>query len=426
MAEQITESVQLAEAESLGSGKYKVLCISEGRGSSGVYPRETLIEAANNKLIGRSTFAYLDHPSASEAHDRPERSVRDLAGVFTSDAYWDENHKGLVAEMQVFAPYRELIAEMKDHIGLSIRGDGEIEMREGQRTITSLSHIQSVDWVTKAGRGGRVLELLESARPDKVNARAVRHGIAEATANDVREQLQAALRTAHAGFRWVYVRDFDDSRVWFEGTTRSDDDQALTTDATYQQSYATDGAAVTLTGGLTEVRQVISYVPVNPTAAPTTTQEALVAELSEADAVKLRSSVAEAEAARDTALAEAATTRAELDAYKARDTARPGIAAKVAESKTLGARTQARLVESVLAALPIADGKVDEPKLAAAIESAVKTAQDEIADYTPPAPANVFGTFGSLAESAGQPADITESDIDASVGSAFGRTAKGN
>ncbi len=134
------EGTILEAATDTGGSRYRVLCISEGRGSSGVYPRETLMEAARNKLIKRGTFAYLDHPSASKNRDRPERSVRDLAGVFTSDAVWSEEHKGLVAEMRVVGPYRQLVGEMADHIGLSIRGDGEIEMREGQRTITSLAH----------------------------------------------------------------------------------------------------------------------------------------------------------------------------------------------------------------------------------------------------------------------------------------------
>ena len=162
----------------------------------------------------------------------------------------------------------------------------------------------------------------------------------------------------------------------------------------------------------------------------TTTQEALVAELSEADAAKLRSSVAEAEAARDTALAEAAAATARVALFEAQAAARPVITTKVAESKTLGARTQARIVESLLSALPMADGKVDEPKLTAAIESAVKAAEDEIADYQRPPTTSIFGTFGSAQESASTPAttgaDLSESDLDAAIAAANGRTVKGN
>lgn len=348
MPEQITESLEIAEAESLGNGRYRVLCISEGKGSSGVYPRETLIEAANKRLIGRQTFAYLDHPSATEHHDRPERSVRDLAGVFTSEAVWDETHKGLVAEMQVFAPYRELIAEMKDHIGLSIRGDGEVEMREGQRTVTSLAHIESVDFVTRAGRGGKVLSLLESARP---------------------------------GF--------------------DADDMAATTGV--PNNATPDPLA-----------PVAEVHPLN------TPKEGLVPELTEAEVTALRDSAAQAEAARDAALAEAATAKTALAEATARQAARAAVAAKVSESKTLGARTQSRVVESVVAALPVADGTIADDTLTAAVEAAVTTAEAEIADYAPAAPTGLFGTFGSVTESA-----TGDNDIDATftktAGSAFGR-----
>ena len=125
----------------------------------------------------------------------------------------------MVAEVRVVKPYRDLIDDLAESIGVSILGDasditvGEAEGRTG-RIIEGLEHVASVDWVTHAGRGGRVLSLLESAR---ATHRATKRGVQEATVNDVRDALDQALEAAYGGDRiYLWVRDFDDGSVWFE------------------------------------------------------------------------------------------------------------------------------------------------------------------------------------------------------------------
>ncbi len=145
-----------------GSGRMLLQLITPGQGSSGFYPAATLQEAGRAKVFAKDCPQYLDHPTESERFDRPERSVRDLVGVLTEDARWTGS--ALVAEVQVFGPYRELLAEMAPHVGVSIRAQGQVEAREGVNTVTELVAAESVDYVTRAGRGGRVLQLLESAR----------------------------------------------------------------------------------------------------------------------------------------------------------------------------------------------------------------------------------------------------------------------
>jgi hypothetical protein len=149
------------------TGKMLVQFISPGWGSSGYYSPEVLQEAASSRIIPAGTHMYADHPSKTSREDRPERSIRDLMAVTTSDAQLASNG-ALVGEVRVLAPYQELITDLKDHIGVSVLGDatdvyeGEAEGRKG-RIIAGLAHINSVDFVTRAGRGGQVLELLESA-----------------------------------------------------------------------------------------------------------------------------------------------------------------------------------------------------------------------------------------------------------------------
>jgi hypothetical protein len=167
--ERFHEQATLAEAVASGSaaaGRMLIQVITPGQGSSGYYSPAVCEAAA--PLVRAGTPMYLDHPTESEDFERPERSLRDLVAVFTGVGQWDADRQAVVAEARVFAPYREVISEMAPYIGVSVRGDGRIV--EGdvngtrRKVVESISKIMSVDFVTAAGRGGRVLELLESAR----------------------------------------------------------------------------------------------------------------------------------------------------------------------------------------------------------------------------------------------------------------------
>lgn len=173
----VSESTTLAEAVrgQLTGGRQRIKLIDAGWGSSGYYSHGVLAEAAKNGVFPAGTHMYLDHPSASEQVDRPERSVRDLAAVLTSPATFDGG--ALYAEARVFGPFQQLLAEQADAIGVSIRAagtaePGEAEGRQGM-IITSLTEGISVDFVTRAGRGGQIVELLESARAELRESRSI-------------------------------------------------------------------------------------------------------------------------------------------------------------------------------------------------------------------------------------------------------------
>lgn len=161
----ITESASLAEAATPadGPGRILVKIIDEGKGSSGTYPKATLQEAAKDKVFKAGTLMFVDHPSAMEAHDRPERTVKDLAAVLEDDATYRDG--GLYAPAKVFSHWRQPIADMAESIGVSIRASAEIDESSGERVVTKLVEAASVDFVTQAGRGGKVMSVLESARP---------------------------------------------------------------------------------------------------------------------------------------------------------------------------------------------------------------------------------------------------------------------
>lgn len=158
-----------ARTESVGDGSRQLVqVIDAGWGSSGYYAPEVLAEAGRKRAFPAGTHMYLDHPTESEDLERPERSVRDLAAVLTTDATYDPARRALVAEARVFADYAPLINEKREHIGLSIRANGisEYGEAEGRRgvVVKEITEAVSVDYVTKAGRGGKVLALLESNR----------------------------------------------------------------------------------------------------------------------------------------------------------------------------------------------------------------------------------------------------------------------
>lgn len=170
-----------AEAAIRNDGTIAVKLISPGHGSSGYYSPEVLEAAATDRIYPAGTQMYWDHPTVSEGMERPERSLRDLAAVLETDALWQENGAdgpGLYAQAKVFPGFRELLAEMAPHIGVSIRAAAEVEQGtvEGRRTriIRRIVEGPSVDFVTKPGRGGKILAVLEAAgRADLSEARNV-------------------------------------------------------------------------------------------------------------------------------------------------------------------------------------------------------------------------------------------------------------
>ena len=164
---QITEAATIKDTST--SGRMLVRLIDAGQGSSGYYPASTLQAAAESGVFGRGLHLYADHPGEAERLDRPERSIRDIAGVLTEDARYDDDSQALVAEARVFGAWAPIIAEMHDVIGLSIRAAAEVSEGEHDGAPTTIvdriTEAASVDFVTRAGRGGKVLSLLESAPP---------------------------------------------------------------------------------------------------------------------------------------------------------------------------------------------------------------------------------------------------------------------
>lgn len=344
-------------------GRMLIQIITPGTGSSGVYPSEVLEAAARSRIFRAGLHLYADHPTVSEDRDRPERSIKDLAGVLTQDAYWDGT--ALVAEAKTYSPWSEVLAQMHESIGVSIRASARVEEsdEQGRPIIAELVEALSVDFVTHAGRGGKVLQVFESARQVQET---LPGGL---VASDLEQRLDDALGPE------AWVLDFTDEwlvyRTWDGG-----DEHVLV-----QQTYATDAdGRVTLTGTPQRVSRRVTYDALNPPSSP-----AGVAMESREEPTVAQIQIDEAEHKRLTTAAESVTAlEAERDTLtKERDT----LTAQLAEArKATEAATIARIIGEAdvqFTALERAGLTADLPRGedddldVAAFEARVKTAAAE-------------------------------------------------
>ena len=154
------ESTAAVGTESLGEGKYRIRIIVPGQGSSGIYTAENLAESA--PLFKAGTEMFIDHPTETEEWERPERSIRDYAGVFLEDATVGEDG-ALYTVCKVFSGVNDLIKDKWEHIGVSINAWCNEPIAE-TGVVPVFAGVRSVDFVTAPGAGGGIVDLLESNR----------------------------------------------------------------------------------------------------------------------------------------------------------------------------------------------------------------------------------------------------------------------
>jgi len=150
-------------------------CLGKGRGRH-IYEADMLQENAH-KFAGWRQF--IDHlsPEARRAAKGLPRSIRDLGGRIV-ESYWDGNvpaddkkkyGQGAVVGWSLPTPFiRELAENDPELVECSISANAtgvQPRMVDGKRAwlVEGIEDRGSVDWVTEAGAGGRVVALMESA-----------------------------------------------------------------------------------------------------------------------------------------------------------------------------------------------------------------------------------------------------------------------
>lgn len=191
-------------APSKGASRYRVTLIEEGLGNFGdafYYTRDAL-ESAVSAFDGKKSYA--NHPSKFDEENQPERDTRDILGNFENLEVVDDNGRAtLQADLVIPAgepfDWARAMCEHalnykktngnKEFVGLSINASGDAaeesiddviarapapcldklkEAKEkGIESVNVVSEIQdavSVDLVTEAGAGGKILKLLEERK----------------------------------------------------------------------------------------------------------------------------------------------------------------------------------------------------------------------------------------------------------------------
>lgn len=251
---------EAAAAGVLTGSRQEITLITPGWGSSGYYSPAVLEQAAKDRVFPAKTQMHIDHDGEMSRYEQPAGSLTRFAAGLTEDARWEPNWVDpdkpgelpgrLVAEAKVMPNWREFLHAASEFIGTSVSSSaafakGEVDGRKGNIVEALIADpLNRVDYVTVAGRGGKISAVLESAN----------RIVAETVADDVRQWLRAAVQATHAtGDNWAYLEAHNDQYVFFG-----------TDGATYQQAYTLNGVNVTLTGDPVEVRRRVEYDPVTP------------------------------------------------------------------------------------------------------------------------------------------------------------------
>lgn len=166
------ENVELVEESALvgepTGRRWKVRLIEGNRlGSSGYYPAETLLRDGP-RLFVKGTPMYLNHQTPEERAAMPFGRIQDYAGELAEDAYYDGD--GLYADIEVFEHHIPTIKALKEKIGISIRAQARTvsQVIDGKsvNVVKELVKARSADFVMKAGAGGKLVSILESATDD--------------------------------------------------------------------------------------------------------------------------------------------------------------------------------------------------------------------------------------------------------------------
>lgn len=155
-----------------GTRKWLVRLITEGQGSTGVYTREAL-QGSFAEAFPVGTHMYIDHATDVESYERPEGTLTRLAAVIAETPYWrDDPEPGMYATVEVVEQWAPFIEQVADIIGVSIhcgatlvQGDDIVTSGEPLPPVIESfipSPVNSVDFVTVPGAGGRLVEALES------------------------------------------------------------------------------------------------------------------------------------------------------------------------------------------------------------------------------------------------------------------------
>jgi hypothetical protein len=188
-----------------------------------VYTPSAMREGVSTGLF-KDLRAFIDHPTSIDEQVQPERTFRDLVGIYRDARFVEEDVDGparIVADLHVLSSHEWLSKGIRDLIemgaadraGISILGSGrtspdKYRLEEGDeidvQRVDKFLQIRSADIVTQAGAGGGFMNLLEAASEEQseMKTEEILKQIQEAaTAGDVAKvrELSAQLQESDPG-----------------------------------------------------------------------------------------------------------------------------------------------------------------------------------------------------------------------------------
>lgn len=171
----LKEAASFSLGKVTGANKWRCRIIKPGQGSSGFYTEEAIRDTGALAFpIGTKSNA--DHQGFNAWMEQPAGSVTSLIGALVSTPEWlpdDPEGPGLYSTIEFGTEWAPVVEQFKDVLGLSISAGGivktdergeEMYTAEGSPIIGGFvpSPLNTVDLVTVAGAGGKLLELAES------------------------------------------------------------------------------------------------------------------------------------------------------------------------------------------------------------------------------------------------------------------------
>lgn len=198
----LLEAATLASESAADDGTWKVRLISEGKGSSGTYPKE-LLENHHHALDNLLSFK--NHPTGWDGPQ--ERDFTMIAGEIKGETWVDTDERGLTAVYGNFLPdpeYADKLARYKEKLGLSIYIEGTGYWREnsegGEDFIVDWFNpndpYASVDVVIAPGARGKFMESMKKVYSDRTENKSPGSRQAE-NKKEIKlekEELEAALK----------------------------------------------------------------------------------------------------------------------------------------------------------------------------------------------------------------------------------------
>jgi len=409
----VTETPTIIKTAAVKPGRLLIQLIKAGWSANGRYYPAEVLKRDGPKAFPAGTQGFIDHPTEQEDVERPAGSLTKLASVMTKDAYYDPARKALMGEVRVFAPWREALTDMADHIGVSIRvmaegEDGKAEGKDGW-IVSALVEGRSVDYVTKPAAGGAIVAVLESVNPQTVaEARNIGvwmesrlHLALTQLADDMygngrlsREERIAVSGALGDALKAYTTRVEADAPGLFKRDLYDEPGETARA-ASEAQEPETDPASTDPPAGPDSPVGLAAEPPAEPATDPPPTDEPAPAGEPDPPGTEPAGSASTEESrmtdnpgvqaptspgsARQVIEAELAQMRTQMSQMAARETARSILAAALSDG-WIPPATVTRITESLLVQLPVTNGVLDEAELTKRVGLELRQAELEFAE----------------------------------------------